>query len=122
MASIKPLQAFAANSDNRDGWIVTWSNMQNGDIGVAPTDLIGFADHTVQVEGTFGAGGTCQILGSLDNINNRQLTDPQGNLLNIVSPAIKQVTEACLYMIPKISSGDGTTNLTVTALFRRTKI
>lgn len=122
MATVVPTQKFPAGSDdNREAWVVTWTPMHNGDIGAAPTNLIGFADHTIQVEGTFGAGGTVQVLGTLDGVNFRQLTDPQGNSLNIVSAGIKQITEACVSIIPNITGGDGTTALTVTGLFRRTK-
>lgn len=122
MATIAPTQKYPAGSDdNREAWVVTWANLKSGDIGGAPTNLIGFADHTVQIEGQFGAGGAVIVLGTLDGANFRQLTDPQGNSLSIVSASVKQITEACVSIIPQVTGGDGTTNLTVTGLFRRTK-
>ena len=121
MTTVDPSQSFASQDNNRDGWIVTWANMKNGDIGSPPSDVIGFADHTVQVEGTFGVGGNCAILGSNDLVNYRILHDPWGVSLNVTTASINQVTEACASLIPQITAGDGNTSITVTALFRRTK-
>ena len=62
--------------------IATWANMQNGDDG-QPIELANFADRSVQVFGTFGAGGNVRIEGSIDGTNYAPLTDPQGNALDI---------------------------------------
>jgi hypothetical protein len=82
--------------------------------------ISGYADKTVAITGTFGAGGNVAMEGSLDGANFFTLTDPQGNLLNIpaAGPFIKAITEAVIQIRPHVTGGDGTTSLTVT-LFQR---
>ena len=98
--------------------IYTWAALANGDSG-SPISGPGWADRSFQVEGTFGAGGTCLIEGSNDGTNYRTLDDPFGNALSITAVGVKQLTEVCLYIRPRISAGDGTTALTISALCAR---
>jgi hypothetical protein len=114
-ATITPL----ASADERNGWLVTWSGLQNGDVG-APLELFGHADRSVQVEGTFGAGGKCQLKGSNDAAHYRTLHTPQGNALEFTAADIAELTEITAFTRPEIVSGDGTTALTVTMVVRRT--
>lgn len=97
--------------------IVTWPLMQNGDDG-KPIELANFADRSVQVEGTFGSGGTVRIEGSIDGTSYRVLTDPQGNDLDITTGKIEAITELVRYIRPRIVGGDGTTSLTITMIFK----
>lgn len=104
-------------SGNTKTLINKWASMANGDDG----ESIGFsqyADKSVQVSGTFGAGGTVTIEGSLDGVNWNVLTDPQGNDLNITQPKIEMVIENTLYVRPRVTAGDGTTSLTVVMLMK----
>lgn len=94
---------------------LTFSGLDSG----APVSLAGSADRSVQVEGTFGAGGTLLIEGSNDNINWRTLKDHLGNLLSFTSADIRSVDQIVRYIRPRITGGDGTTSLTVTMLLRR---
>lgn len=86
----------------------------------APFEGPDYADRSVQVQGTIGAGGNVRIEGSNDGSNYVVLTDPQGNALDIVAAGrIEQIQEITRLVRPRITAGDGTTNLTVTMYGRR---
>lgn len=97
--------------------IATWPAMANGDDG-RPLELANFADRSVQVTGTFGAGGSVRIEGSIDGVNYAPLTDPQGNALDIMAAKIEAISEVVRYIRPRVTAGDGTTSLTVTMLLK----
>jgi len=101
------------------GLIVTWGPMAVGDTGV-PIDLVGFADRSIQVEGVFGANGTCELQGSNDLTNFRVLHDPYSNPLDYTFARIDHLTEIPVLMRPAILSGDITTAIVVTMYIRRT--
>jgi hypothetical protein len=121
MSNIIPTAVFSNGNDDHDGWTVTWGPMANGDVGVDAPVMIGHSDRSVQVAGTFGAGGTMQWEGSIDGINFDILNDPFGVPLSFVSAKIRAVTEAVILSRPHVTAGDGTTSLTVSARYRRTK-
>jgi hypothetical protein len=108
MATINPTV-----TNKNDLTIVQWVNMANGDDG-APYAFTQWADRSVQVAGTFGAGGNAKWEGSNDGTNFGVLTDPQGNALDFTSAKIESVTELALKSRPRITAGDGTTSITVT--------
>lgn len=93
----------------------TWSGLANGDDG-APAEFPLMSDRTVQVFGTFGAGGSVTIEGSLDGVNFSTLTDPQGNQLTLGSAKVESIMEVVQYIRPRVTAGDGATNLTVMIL------
>lgn len=95
-----------------------WTGLLNGDDGEA-IDWAVFADRSVQVVGTFGAGGSVRIEGSNDGTNFVALTDPQGNALDITAAKIEQLQELALKVRPRVTAGDGSTNLTVLLLARK---
>lgn len=88
-----------------------------------PLNLAAFADRSVQVKGTFGTGGTVIIEGSNDRESDTpiyaQLVDPQGNAISFTAAGIEQVLESTYLIRPRVTAGDGTTDLTVTILVRR---
>lgn len=100
---------------------VKWSGISQGDT-CTPVRWHGAGDRTVQVTGTFGAGGTVSVEGTLDSSDGTyaQLTDPFGNAISFTDAGIDTVTEMVKYIKPVIAGGDGTTNLTVIMLFRKT--
>jgi hypothetical protein len=102
---------------NQSVFIFAWSGLLNGDEG-QPIELAQYADRSVQVSGAFGASGQVQIMGSLDGINYVPLNDPQGNPLTITTAKIEAVSELVRWLKPVVT-GDGTTDLTVTALLKR---
>jgi hypothetical protein len=101
------------------GYIVTWGPMALGDVG-QPLNLVGFADRSIQVEGTFGASGTLELQGSNDLTNFRVLHDPYAQPLDYTSARIDHLTEIPVQMRPAVLSGDGSTALFVTIYVRRT--
>ncbi len=100
------------------GHVVAWGTLGNGVSGT-PLQMIGSADRSVQVEGTFGAGGTVLIEGSNDGVNYRTLHDPGGTALSITSAGIVAVLEISAFVRPRVSAGDGSTAIDVTLLVRR---
>lgn len=115
MATVAFTREFP-NSLNQLCPIITWANMANNDDG-APVELAQYADRSVQITGVF-AGASCVIEGSNDGVNYATLTDPQGNALTLSSAKIEAVIELVRYLRPRVTGGDGTTNLTITMLMR----
>lgn len=119
MATITPATASVNDETGQFiGWNVQWLTMHNGDVG-APVSFSGYADRTFQIEGTFGAGGTCALEGSNTGVNYYSLTNPQGVTLNVTTAGISEITEVVQFCRPHITAGDGTTSLNVTMFFRR---
>ena len=98
---------------------VQWAALANGEAGdfIGP-DLAPWSDRSVQVAGTFGASGSVLWEGSNDGVNWATLNAPQGTALTWTTAAIKQVLEGALYMRPRVTAGDGTTNLIITVQLR----
>lgn len=109
------------NVSERDNTrLVTWAGLTftTLDDG-SPADWVEYSDRCIQVFGTFGTGGSVTIEGSNNGTNWAALSDPQGNVLTFTSARLEQVLELPRYVRPRITAGDGTTNLTVTLLMRR---
>jgi hypothetical protein len=99
--------------------IVSWTPLLNGDTGQAAA--IGtYADRTVQVSGTFGAGGSVQIEGSNDGVTYATLSDGSGVAIVKTSAGVSLISENPRYIRPRVTAGDGTTSITVTILGKRT--
>lgn len=98
-------------------YIISWKGMATGESGNS-LPLAQYADRSVQVEGTFGAGGVISIQGSNDGVNYVTLTDPQGNPLSFTSAGLEAITEMVAFIRPVVLSGDGTTNINVTMACR----
>lgn len=96
--------------------VATWANMAQNDVGM-PMGNSQYTDRSFQVAGTFG-GATVAVEGTNDDTNWSTLTDLQGNPLLFTTAKIELVTEATLRIRPKVTGGDGTTNLTVSALLK----
>lgn len=112
---IQPIRTFGDNA-----WVITWTGLTNAtsDDG-SPFEGIGANDRSVQIFGTFGAGGTLRIEGSNDGTNWAVLTDPQGNALDFTSAKIEAITELVRYIRPRITGGDANTDLTCVLVARR---
>lgn len=92
---------------------VAWLNCANGDTG-NPVGLSVYQDRSVQVLGTFGAGGSVTIQGSNDGGTTwSTLTDPLGNALTFTAAGIKQIVELPYQVRPSVTAGDGTTAIDV---------
>lgn len=100
-------QAFGERSS-----MAIWTAIPNGNTG-APILMSTFSDRSVQVSGTFGAGGTVLLEGSNDGTTYATLTDPAGAAISFTAAGLKQVLHITKYMRPRVSAGDGTTAITV---------
>lgn len=95
--------------------IISWLGLSVAD-AVGAAFLSGdFQDKSVQVIGTFGAGGTVLIEGTNEAtpVNWSTLSDPAGVALSFTSAGIKAVLENTRWIRPKVSAGDGTTDIDV---------
>lgn len=90
--------------------VISWTGLLNGDDG-SVIEMPGSSDRSVQFNGTFSVGGTIQIEGSNDGTNYVVLTDPQGNSISKTAAAIEQVIELTRYIRPRVTAGDGSTDL-----------
>lgn len=84
----------------------------------APVALSEFADRAVQVEGTFGVGGTVVMEGTIDGTNYRTLKDHLGNNLSFTTADIRSIDQIVSAIRPRVTNGDGTTLITVSAFLR----
>jgi hypothetical protein len=98
--------------------LFTWSGLLLTDDG-NPVTIPGYSDRSIQFQGTFGVGGTIQIEGSNDGTNYQVLTDPQGNAISKTSASIEAITELPRFIRPRITGGDGTTNLVASLFMKR---
>jgi hypothetical protein len=96
-----------------DQQIYTWSPLTTTDTTGSTMAYVGSADRTVQVQGTFGVGGSVSLQGSLDQVNWFTLRDPQSVALTFTSPGLKAVLEGVHFIQPVVTAGDGTTSITV---------
>lgn len=122
MAVITPTFSKIRSSDGGiDAIVISWGPLANGDTG-KPVSRPALGDKSIQIEGTFGAGGTIVLEGSNQAAatNFRTMTDPAANLLSLTAAGLKQVTEVTTWVRPNVTAGDGSTSLTVTLVARRT--
>ncbi len=106
------------STDSDVAVLFTWTGLLNTDTG-EPVEAPAYGDRTIQVEGTFGAGGNAQIQGSNDGVNWRALNDPQGTVLDITAAKIEVLRDNPRCVRPNITAGDGTTAIAVTMYCRR---
>lgn len=100
--------------------LLTWSGLTFTTLDTgAPVQWVDYADRCVQVAGTFGVGGSMTLEGSNDGVNFVALADPQGNALTFTAGKIEQILEGPRYVRPRVTAGDGTTNLTATICMRK---
>lgn len=115
MSEIACRQIFDGPWDGARVKCIKWEGLANGDIG-AIYRLPHFADRSVQVVGTPGAGGTLQFKGSnaikeggalIDVPVFDVLSDTRGGLLEFTaSGALRQIAEVCHAMRPEVVDGD----------------
>lgn len=103
-----------------DGATYTWTPLTTTNVDGSPAGVVASGDRTVQIQGTFGVGGTVIIEGTLDGTNWHTLRDPQGVSLSFTAAGLKAISENVLRVRPRVTAGDGTTALTVTISVRRT--
>lgn len=119
MTTVNSIHADDHGSNDGSVSIYTWSPLTTTNTDGAAIGAIQFADRSVQVSGTFGAGGSLSIQGSNDGSNWFTLNNAQGTAATFTSAGLKQVVELPRYIRPFVSAGDGTTSLTVVMVARR---
>lgn len=113
MAVITPTVTYAPDRQP-DAVLVSWAAMANGDTG-APFSGFGLKDGSVQIEGTFGVGGSVTMQMSNDGTNWQAAADPQGNDVTKTAADLETLLDIVGRQIrPNVTAGDGTTSLTVT--------
>lgn len=118
MAVVSPtFSSITGVTGGIDAIIVTWGPMGDSDTAGA-VQLPDRIDRSVQVIGTFG-GATITMQGSNDGTNFNTVNDAFGAALTLAAAAIKQVTEAALWIRPSTASGSGS-SLTIIMCARRT--
>jgi hypothetical protein len=100
--------------------LISWNGMANGDTG-KPFEGCDWADRSMQIEGTFGTGGTLVMEGSLDGTNYHPLRDSNGSNLTFTQSDLESVIQITKYLRPRVSAGDGATSLNVTMFARRSR-
>jgi len=104
--------------------VYEWTPLINGDVG-GPIILDDFADITVKMYGTPGAGGAVTIMGSLnlpgETTDTGSALEEEAGVPLILLTADRFATprNAPLSLWPSVTAGDGTTSLTVRAVIRR---
>lgn len=93
-------------------WVCKWEGLDSDDDGEA-LEMPAWADRSVQVIGTFGAGGTISFKGSNDGTNYEILQDIEGAALTFTAAGLRSVLELTRYVKPVVTAGDGTTDLDV---------
>jgi len=118
MATTAVVTTLPDTMDYRGMVKYTW-NLANGESG-DPVTSVNHADRSVQISGTFGAGGTVELRGSLDGgTTYAVLTDQNDNNLSITAAKMESVMQLTEYFRPVVTAGDGTTALKITLLAKR---
>lgn len=116
--AIRALKRIRSEWDGRV-MLYQWTGLlkSSDDVG-EPLVLPQYSDKTIHVTGTGGTGGAVTIEGSneLDSANWAALNDPQGSVLAMAVDTIEAILENAYRIRPRVTAGDGTTNLTVTVL------
>ena len=119
MATRIPVRTDVGGGDG-SAYKFTWLGLLNGDDGT-PIDFIQWADRSVQfVSAAWGSGGN--VVWEVSNDGGTTyftLTDPQGNAISKAANGGEAVTEITGLARPRITAGDGTTDIKCYAVVRR---
>lgn len=106
----------------KDGsaFLAYWTGLTNAtsDVG-AQLAFPAWGERTVQVFGTFGTNGTIVIEGSNDGANWTTLANRSGGTLSFTSAGLSRIQDYPLYVRPRVTNGDGTTNLSAYIICHR---
>lgn len=102
-----------------DHAIFTWTPLTTTNPDGAGVGYSGSGQRTIQINGTFGVGGTCIVEGTMDGTNWYQLNDLGGTALSFTAAGLKAIREDVVAVRPRVTAGDGTTSLTAVLGVRR---
>jgi hypothetical protein len=119
MATLNPTITRPAGDDSVQMMVFTPMTFSGTDV-TAPIPFAQWADRSVQVFGTFGAGGSVRIEGSNDGgTTYAVLNDPSSTALNMTAAGLEEIMEICGLVRARVTAGDGSTSLTVAFCLRR---
>ena len=108
------------NTFGNDAIVYTWESLTVSDIYGNPVKMPGSADRSVQITGALGSGGAITMYGSnvvapdlSDDDDWFVLRDAGFNPLVLSSLTGEEVVTLPLWIRPKLTAGDGETDLTV---------
>lgn len=106
---------------NQNHHVATWTPLTTTNADGNPMSYAsnGMGGVTFQIGGTFGAGGTVVVEGSNDGVSYFTLNDQANAAVSVSAAALKTIRDAPLYIRPRVTAGDGTTSITVTAAFQK---
>lgn len=110
---------YTSQGNLLDHAIYSWTPLTTTNADGQPIGYAGSGQRTVEVNGTFGVGGTCVIEGTLDSVNWYQLTDLGGAALSFTAAGLKGIREDTIAVRPRVTAGDVTTALTCNMSVRR---
>lgn len=121
MATVNATAGKNAVDVQGDGSCLLWeyTPLTTTNADSSPIDFTQWGDMSVQVRGTWGAGGALAIEGSNDGTNYIVLNNAQGTALTLSADSLKQIVERPRYVRARVTGGDGTTSLAATFVFRR---
>jgi hypothetical protein len=107
---------YSFEYEDRQILFIVWKNLANGDTG-NPLVIPGFTSQTIQFTGTFGSGGLIVMEGTLDSVSASPTYTPVersgGGDLNASNEEFDSVRSNVYKLRPRVTSGDGTTSITV---------
>jgi hypothetical protein len=101
----------------------TWTGLLLNDDGAGQSSPQ-LVDRTIQVLGTFGAGGSVSIEGSNDGGTTWAVLNDsrgEGNAMTFTGADVRTLLENPQLIRPRVTAGDGTTNLTVIVVSSTTR-
>lgn len=103
--------------------LITWSGLAQATLDDGtPVQESWRGEKTFQVFGTFGASGSVVIEGSNDGVNWSPLSNRQGTNMTFTTPGFNRSQDQPVWVRPRVTNGDGTTNLTVSVACHRTDL
>ncbi len=119
MATVNPTSNEPVGKKDGSARVIIFDALTTTNTTTSAIEWVEFADRSVHVYGTFGAGGTILIEGSNDGIEWDTINNVQGTALSFTIKNLKQVAEVSRFVRAKVSAGDGTTSIRVAFLLRR---
>jgi hypothetical protein len=116
MASITPTKE---TQDNGTTVIMTWAAITTTDTEGEPIRFNPWGDRTIQAVGNFSGGATIALHGSNDGTNYSAIRDVSDAAIALAVDEIQTVQEVPLYVKPVIAGGDGSADIDVILVMRR---
>jgi uncharacterized protein YdgA (DUF945 family) len=119
MATVSPAAGYPLDIQG-DGSVLVFrfTGLTTTNADTAPIPFAQWADRSVQIDGTWGTGGSASVEGSNDGTNYFILNNAQNTAATLTANGLKQIVEVPRYARVRVTAGDGTTNLNATIVLR----